>query len=438
MTKLLAVVLSAALAWPALPASAQEAAEPQAEEQAAAGESSAREGSRGQDDHRDQDDERHRHDDGGGYKPDWGAIILGGAIIGLALAFKPSKEDERAVDSSAVPEIESKYKVVRDGPYVERLERVTARLKAAIPVKEMRHEVHVAVLDSKEVNAFTLPGGHIYFFTGLMDRMPDDDQLAGVLGHEIGHVNRHHFRTSFSQSLVIQGLFYAGIGATGRGGRWKQEAVALGGNVLGTLALLKFSRNHEYEADRKGVEYSRLAGYPADSMARGLQALMGDSGDQGPPGWLRTHPPTPDRVARATPKPEPAPEPYRQALDHSGHVMAGLHRKGDAAVMVHAEIGDGGGALTDLVYQDKKGTWHVPAEAFEAAGFALVPEGLVELEKNRLYAFAKSEADKDQKGFDKVRDFVKAAAKARPRAMASVSLQPEERVRAVAAELSLR
>lgn len=308
----------------------------------------------------------------------------------------------------------------------------------AIPAKEMRHEIHVAVLDSKEVNAFTLPGGHIYFFTGLIDRMPNDSHLAGVLGHEIGHVNRHHFRTSFSQSLVMQGLFYAGIGATGRGGRWREEAVVLGGNALGTLGMLKFSRNHEYEADRKGVEYSQLAGYPPDSMARGLGALMGPEGDQGPPGWLRTHPPTEDRIARALPKPAAAPEPYREALDHSGHATAGAHVKGDASILVHAELGDAGGAVADLVYQDKKGTWHIPASAFEAGGLELTPQGLVDARRGRALGFSKTADDRDQKGFDAVRNFLKESKKAPPRVASQVDLVPTERVGAVAAELSVR
>ena len=89
--------------------------------------------------------------------------------MGLTVA-KPTRADESAVDYELIPEID------------------------------------VKVLDSSTVNAFTLPGGHFYLFTGLMDAMPDDAELAGVIGHEIGHVNKAHFRSMVRNSAVLEGV----------------------------------------------------------------------------------------------------------------------------------------------------------------------------------------------------------------------------------------
>lgn len=401
-------------------------------------ESVAQEGSEVQPEPEQAPDTRKGKSDREGYKPGWGQIIVGGILIGLGLTvFKPSKADERAVDYEVIPEIERKYRVLSSGAHAERLARVTERLVPAIPANQMRHPVLIQALDSDEINAFTLPGGHIYFFRGLMDIMPDDAQLAGVLGHEIGHVNKAHFRSMFKQSVLIQGLFYVGIGATGRNaGRWKKEAVAAAGNVAGILAMLKFSRNHEYEADQKGVEYSRLAGYPEDSMARALQALDGAKSGKGPPGWLATHPPAPDRIARVTPKPQgPKEAPARpvEKLDHSGHVVVGAHQKGKAAVVVHGKMGTESVEPADLVYHGPEGTREVSSGELESAGLDLTPEGLVDSQRNQFYGFSQQGQDARQRGFEALREFLRPTQppKAAPKA---IEFQPEPVIEAVRAQ----
>lgn len=130
---------------------------------------------------------------------------------------------------------------------------------------------HFAVVDSREVNAFAIPGGYIYVNRGLIERATSMDQVAGVLGHEIGHVTRRH---SVKQMQKAQG---ANIGATllctltsACASSVAQTAIGLGANA----AFAKFSRSDEAEADDEGVRYVIKAGIHPNGIPAMFEILM--------------------------------------------------------------------------------------------------------------------------------------------------------------------
>jgi predicted Zn-dependent protease len=155
---------------------------------------------------------------------------------------------------------------------------------------------HFTVADVPAVNAFALPGGYIYITRGILPFLEDESQLAGVLGHEIGHVTARHAASQYSKSTLSQiGLIGAAIFAPGG------QAIAQGGGAGLGLLLLKNSRDDEAQADGLGVRYVSRAGWDPAGIPRMLTTLgrIEESSDsKGVPNWLATHPAPDDRVQR--------------------------------------------------------------------------------------------------------------------------------------------
>lgn len=157
---------------------------------------------------------------------------------------------------------------------------------------------HFRVLDSPIVNAFALPGGYIYVTRGLLSVMNSEAQLAGVIGHEIGHVTARHSARQMTQQQIAQlGL---GIGSILSQRIAQYSGVASQG--LGLL-FLKFSRDNETEADMLGVRYSTRAGYDPREIPSTyvtLAAVAERAGGGKIPTILQTHPDPGDRFQRTT------------------------------------------------------------------------------------------------------------------------------------------
>ena len=150
---------------------------------------------------------------------------------------------------------------------------------------------HFRVLDSPVVNAFAVPGGYVYFTRGILAHFSNEAEFAGVLGHEIGHITaRHGARQQTTQILGQVGLL-VGVVISKDFAQFADTAA----DLMGVL-FLKFSREHETESDRLGVEYSTKIGYDAHKMADFFQTIKRLSGDQGGmPTFLSTHPDPVDR-----------------------------------------------------------------------------------------------------------------------------------------------
>ncbi len=155
------------------------------------------------------------------------------------------------------------------------------------------------LLDSPVVNAFALPGGYVYVTRGLLTLLSDEAELAGVMGHEIGHVTARHGARRQTRGTI------ANILATGVGILTGNRQVAQLGQVAAQGFLASYSRDNEREADQLGVRYLGRTGYDTMGMAHSLEAigrhsdLLAKVSGQEAQGFnfFQTHPQTPERVA---------------------------------------------------------------------------------------------------------------------------------------------
>lgn len=199
-------------------------------------------------------------------------------------------EKEINMGNSIASYVEQEFPVNTDADVNARVDAIAKRLEAACDRKELHYTVRV--LDKDEVNAFALPGGYIYVFKGLVDKVDNDDQLAGVIAHEFGHITAKHamkrLQASYSYTL-LQVL----AGATG-------NAHMMQGIDLAFASILSgYSRQDEFEADRLSVKYMKKAGYNPQAMANFLAKLQQITAKEPirPYTYWRTHPFTSQRIA---------------------------------------------------------------------------------------------------------------------------------------------
>ena len=187
----------------------------------------------------------------------------------------------------------SKGTLNHDPAAVRRVRAVAARL---IPVTSAFRpdapgwQWEVNVITSRELNAWCMPGGKIAVYTGLLDALQlTDDELAAVMGHEIAHALREHGRERASQQMekdIAVGLIGAVTG-------WDQRMTE---QALDILVVLPYSRLHETEADRIGIELAARAGYDPRAAIGLWQKMLRAAGGSQPPAWLSTHPSHENRI----------------------------------------------------------------------------------------------------------------------------------------------
>lgn len=176
---------------------------------------------------------------------------------------------------------------------------------------------HFSVIQGREINAFTLPGGFIYVFSGLMERV-DDDELAVVLAHEVGHVAARHPAKKMEIEMgyeMLDSLIF------GRSGAREMRQVM---NIFYNVVAAGYERNDELWADRLSIRYARKAGYNPEAAIRFMKKLQAYEREKGAPAYtlLSSHPPLEERIRNAEAelgrlkegieeKKEPAPPPTK-------------------------------------------------------------------------------------------------------------------------------
>jgi predicted Zn-dependent protease len=132
------------------------------------------------------------------------------------------------------------------------------------------YDFKITLIDQDVVNAFAVPGGYVYIYTGIIKNMKDESELSCVLGHEIAHVTQHHYRDALAKEAGLSFLV----------------------QVLGSLASLKVSRSNESEADYYGTRFAGTIG----RNPLGVAKFFGRMPEQGLASWVSTHPAPEDRV----------------------------------------------------------------------------------------------------------------------------------------------
>ena len=217
------------------------------------------------------------------------AAALAFALLGGALArYLPYESEVRLIAPYA-----EQYPAA-DGPAEPYLQGLADRLAARMPLPQgMRIRVHY--VDQDVVNAFATLGGHVAVYRGLLERMPDENTLAMVLAHEIGHARLRHPIATLGRGIGFAAALSVFSASAGSGAAER----ILGQS--GMLTLLTFSRAQEEEADDDALA-ALVSAYGHAGGATGTFRVMSDAAKERglgePPKFLSTHPVTPERIAR--------------------------------------------------------------------------------------------------------------------------------------------
>ncbi len=211
-----------------------------------------------------------------------------------------SQESEKSIGQQEHSKIVAEYGgVYPDKKLTEYVLKVTDRITGVTEIAKENYKV--TVLNTPTVNAFALPGGYIYVTRGLLALANSEAQLAGVIGHESGHVTARHSANQANHQAI------GGIGAMLLGALTGSQAVAQLAQVGAQGYVASYSRKHEYEADSLGVRYLTRAEYSPFAQSQFLDTLDAntkldakvDGQQERAPGWTDSHPPAPDRVQKA-------------------------------------------------------------------------------------------------------------------------------------------
>jgi len=221
-------------------------------------------------------------------------ILIGLAIVSSLTACGISQQQEVQMGVEYAQQINAQLPIVQDpelNRYINVLGDSIARLTSRRDL-----DWHFFIVDAKDVNAFAVPGGFVYVNRGLIERADQMDELAGVLGHEIGHVVRRH---TVKQMEKAQG---ANVGVTLAcilTSVCNSQVAGAAINIAGGAVFARFSRQDEAEADNEGFNNVVRAGISPVGMVTMFQKLIAErkSRPAGVEAWFITHPLEEDRVA---------------------------------------------------------------------------------------------------------------------------------------------
>lgn len=219
------------------------------------------------------------------------------ALLGYAGPMLVSESDEAKLGAEfdaqlrTDPEAKKEYPVfVANTPerkaFQDYVIGLAQQVYGAIPAKDKPgYNFTYTIIDAPVENAFAVPGGYVYIYTGIIKTMKNESELVGVLGHEISHVTRHHYRDALAKETGMSMLYQALLGDDA--GQLTQVVA----QAFGTLASLSVSRDNESDADKYGTKYSAATGHNPLGIANYFERVKNPG-----PQWLSTHPAPKNRV----------------------------------------------------------------------------------------------------------------------------------------------
>jgi predicted Zn-dependent protease len=214
-----------------------------------------------------------------------------------------SRDQEIQIGAAAAPEFTQQFGgEVPDQQLQQYVQNIGRKMAAETEAENPSLPWEFTLLNTDVINAFALPGGKVFFTRGLAEELTSEAQMAGVLGHEIGHVTARHG----AQRIASQTVFSAGleIGAAVVGAGGGRTAAAIGQYGIpairagGSLVLLKYGRDEEMEADSLGMRYMNNVGYNPRGQLEVMQVLARVSGSQRGVEFFSTHPFPETRIER--------------------------------------------------------------------------------------------------------------------------------------------
>ena len=230
------------------------------------------------------------------------------AIVGTSQALRSTfaditDEEEYYIGRAVSALILSRYKTVDDAAFTRYLNLVGMAVVYNSDRPETYGGYHFAVLDSDEVNAMAAPGGFVFVTKGLVRRCGDEETLAAILAHEVGHVAARHGLQSIKKSRLVDA--FGVIGSTAASQLNSEELTKLTGlfegalgDVLEALVGRGYDRKYEFEADELSVKFVAQTGYDPAGLAAFLTTMERDKPSGPVAGWFKTHPSPADRLAK--------------------------------------------------------------------------------------------------------------------------------------------
>lgn len=235
-------------------------------------------------------------------------------------------KEEYYIGRSVAANILSKYPAVSDDKLNKYVQGVLQSVAAASDRPETYAGWHAQVVESDDINAMSAPGGFVFVTTGLLSKLSSEDELAAVLGHEVGHVAAKHGLKTIKAARLTKAFELLGAQAAERYS--PQDLSKLGeifggsvDDIVNTLVVNGYSRDKEYEADKLGASFARRANYDPGALARFIQKL-GSAAKGG--GLLKTHPSPKSRLKELGPL-EPSDD-YKESKARDKRFAAALGR----------------------------------------------------------------------------------------------------------------
>ena len=207
-----------------------------------------------------------------------------------------SEEKEMAIGKQYATEIDRTAKLIKDPVVTEYVNRVAQNVARN---SDLQVPLTVKVIDDPEINAFALPGGFLYVNSGLVLAADEEDQVAGVMAHEIAHVAARHWASQMTKQTILSYAMLPLMLTPMSYPVYMGLSAAMDYGV--PIAFLKFSRADEAEADYLGIQYMYKAGYDPNSYVAFFGKIIQDERRQpgSVPSIFMDHPPTPDRIVKS-------------------------------------------------------------------------------------------------------------------------------------------
>lgn len=207
-------------------------------------------------------------------------------------------EQEVAMGIQSAPQMAAEFGgLYQDEQVQQAVKQVGQKLVNATEAGRSPYKFDFHVLaDTRTVNAFALPGGQIFITAALLDRLKTEDQLAGVLGHEIAHVVGRHSAEQMASTELMQGLAGAATIALSEPGSGNSSAYIA--QYIANMVNMKYGRDDELESDDYGVKYMIQAGYNPEEMIEVMRILDAASGGRAPAEFASTHPSPANRIEK--------------------------------------------------------------------------------------------------------------------------------------------
>lgn len=220
------------------------------------------------------------------------------SIPGSTLPLTISEEEKLSREFMQM--VQAQFPLIRDPMIVGYINRLGFEILRHVPPQPFQY--HFYVLDEHVYNAFATPAGQIFFHRGLIEAMKSEDELAGILAHEISHVVARHISDKIDRSKKINMMALAGMVAGAFLGAAAGSSEAASALSYGTMAAaqsmeLAYSRQDEIQADQLGLIYLAKSGYSAKGLMTSLQTIRSKQWFGSIPSYLSTHPAAEDRIA---------------------------------------------------------------------------------------------------------------------------------------------